>query len=204
MAIIYNCTACFALDSPVNFENIELYSTPSKSLTRPSKRKSTRRLITKQFMSRIIKITDPKVTAMVYQSGKIVLVGSKSQEEADIAAQTVATMLGKSIISPVVISNFAAKIDLSGTKMDLPNLVRFIWSYHGVDGTLDGSTAYYNPESFPGLIYTPPRNEESTARRKYLIFESGKVQTVGCTSVEDVEDAEISLLAMFVTRSICE
>lgn len=49
----------------------------------------------KRFAAVIIRIRDPKTTALVFSSGKMVITGAKSEEKSEIAAKMYAGMIKK-------------------------------------------------------------------------------------------------------------
>ena len=49
----------------------------------------------KRFAAVIIRIRDPKTTALIFSSGKMVITGAKSEEQSQIAAKKYAKMIKK-------------------------------------------------------------------------------------------------------------
>jgi transcription initiation factor TFIID TATA-box-binding protein len=47
----------------------------------------------KRFAAVIIRIRDPKTTALIFNSGKMVITGAKSEEQSNIAAKRYAKMI---------------------------------------------------------------------------------------------------------------
>lgn len=61
----------------------------------------------KRFAAAIIRIREPKTTALIFQSGKMVCTGAKSEEESEKAAKDYAKMIRKSLDNKTVkMTNF--------------------------------------------------------------------------------------------------
>ena len=129
-----------------------------------------------QFPGLVFRLKRPKTATLIFNSGKMVCTGAKSEKEARRAIMTVAEELKKGgiiIISKpeLKIQNIVASVILGG-KVDLEKAV----------GKL-GKTMY-EPEQFPGLIY---RMDEP--RVVILIFASGNLVVTGAKKEQDVYDA---------------
>ena len=129
-----------------------------------------------QFPGLVFRLRRPKTATLIFNSGKMVCTGAKSEREARRAIMIVAEELKKGgiiIISKpeLKIQNIVASVSLGG-QVDLERAVGML-----------GKTMY-EPEQFPGLIY---RMEEP--RVVILIFASGNLVVTGAKKEQDVYDA---------------
>ena len=129
------------------------------------------RICHKGFRSMVLRLTDPKVTALIYPSGKIVLVGGKTRRDVQKAASQVCEKLKLKMIGGVKFTNFAGTFNL-GHRIKLGVYFKELREHH-LPYT---GACYYEQEEFPGIIYTPSPNTKT----KFLLFESGKVVITGC------------------------
>jgi transcription initiation factor TFIID TATA-box-binding protein len=129
-----------------------------------------------QFPGLVFRLKRPKTATLIFNSGKMVCTGARSEKEARRAIMNVVRELknGGIIIlgkPELKIQNIVASASLGG-KIDLEQAV----------GTL-GKTMY-EPEQFPGLIY---RMDEPKV--VILLFASGKLVCTGAKKEQDVYDA---------------
>jgi transcription initiation factor TFIID TATA-box-binding protein len=132
-----------------------------------------------QFPGLVFRLRRPKTATLIFNSGKMVCTGARSERESRRAIMTVVKELKKGGIviirkpdSKVV--NIVASASLGG-KVDLEAV-----------STL-GKTMY-EPEQFPGLIY---RMDEPKV--VMLIFASGNLVCTGAKKEQDVYDAVLKL-----------
>jgi transcription initiation factor TFIID TATA-box-binding protein len=142
-----------------------------------------------QFPGLVFRIKRPKTATLIFNSGKMVCTGAKSEKEARRAVMAVVKELKKGGI--IVISkpdlkvvNIVASVTLGG-KVDLEQAV----------GKL-GKTMY-EPEQFPGLIY---RMDEPKV--VILIFASGNLVCTGAKKEQDVYDAVQKLHASLEEQNL--
>jgi transcription initiation factor TFIID TATA-box-binding protein len=129
-----------------------------------------------QFPGLVFRLKRPKTATLIFNSGKMVCTGAKSEKEAKRAVMKVIRELKKSGIiiigkPELKIQNIVASANLSG----LIDLERAAYSL--------GRTMY-EPEQFPGLIY---RMDEPKV--VILLFASGKLVCTGAKKEEDVYEA---------------
>jgi len=129
-----------------------------------------------QFPGLVFRLKRPKTATLIFNSGKMVCTGAKSEKEARRAVVKVIKELKKSgiiIISKpeLKIQNIVASASLGGT-IDLEK------SAYELGRTM------YEPEQFPGLIY---RMDEPKV--VILLFASGKLVCTGAKREEDVYEA---------------
>jgi transcription initiation factor TFIID TATA-box-binding protein len=129
-----------------------------------------------QFPGLVFRIKRPKTATLIFNSGKMVCTGAKSENDAHRAVMNVVKELKKGGIiiirkPEVKIQNIVASANLGG-RVDLELAV-----------TALGKTMY-EPEQFPGLIYR--MDEPKTV---ILIFASGKLVCTGAKKEQEVYDA---------------
>lgn len=130
----------------------------------------------KKFPGLVFRLRRPKTTTLIFNSGKMICTGARSEKLARSAIRRVVRLLrenGIVLLSEVQIEvvNIVATVDL-GVGVDLEL----------ADFTLDN--VMYEPEQFPGLIY---RMQEPKV--VFLIFASGKLVCTGGRSEASVSEA---------------
>ena len=135
----------------------------------------------KRFSAVIMKIKEPKTTALIFSSGRMVCLGAKNEEESKKASRTFAKII-KSLGYPVVfkefkIQNIVGSVDAK-FKISLIKLYIYLIKNNNYKGK---SFVVYEPEQFPGLIY---RMIEPNI--VLLIFVSGKLVLTGGKVREDI------------------
>jgi transcription initiation factor TFIID TATA-box-binding protein len=142
-----------------------------------------------QFPGLVFRLKRPKTATLIFNSGKMVCTGAKSEKEARRAVMKVVKELKKGgiiIISKpeFKVQNIVASVSLGG-KIDLEQAVSKL-----------GKTMY-EPEQFPGLIY---RMEEPKV--VILLFASGKLVCTGAKKEQDVYDAVGKLHVILEDQSL--
>ncbi len=134
------------------------------------------RYIPEQFPGVIVKIKRPKVTILVFSTGKLVVTGAKSAEMILEAVEVISELLRETshkIVHEVTIT--VQNIVASGTLGKRINLEL---------AALLLEHAMYEPEQFPGLIY---RMQEPKV--VLLLFQSGKLVCTGAKKEEYVNQS---------------
>jgi transcription initiation factor TFIID TATA-box-binding protein len=130
----------------------------------------------KQFPGLVFRLKRPKTATLIFNSGKMVCTGAKSEKEAHRAVKKVIKELKKGgiiIISKpeLKIVNIVASVSLRG-RIDLEK------------AAYDLEKTMYEPEQFPGLIY-----RMAEPKVVILLFASGKLVCTGAKREQDVYDA---------------
>lgn len=130
----------------------------------------------KRFAAVIMRIREPKTTALIFASGKMVVTGAKSEELSRLAARKYARIIQK--------LGFAARF----TDFKIQNIVgscdiRFPIRLEGLAFSHSNFSSY-EPELFPGLIYRMVR-----PKIVLLIFVSGKIVLTGARVREEIYQA---------------
>lgn len=130
----------------------------------------------KRFAAVIMRIRDPKTTALIFASGKMVVTGAKSEADARLAARKYARIVQK-LGSDAKFLDFKIQNVVASTDVKFPIRLEGLAFSHGM-------FCSYEPELFPGLIY---RMVEPKV--VLLVFVSGKVVLTGAKRREDVYSA---------------
>ncbi|KAH9440358.1 hypothetical protein MJO28_016447 [Puccinia striiformis f. sp. tritici] len=130
----------------------------------------------KRFAAVIMRIREPKTTALIFASGKMVVTGAKSEDDSRLAARKYARIVQK--------LGFEAKF----TEFKIQNIVgscdvRFPIRLEGLAYN-HGHFSSYEPELFPGLIYRMVK-----PKVVLLIFVSGKIVLTGAKVREEIYQA---------------
>src|SRR3989338_2009997 len=129
-----------------------------------------------QFPGLVIRIKEPKTSALIFSSGKIVLTGARSMDEVERSIDKIIKSLKKinidiKIKPKVTVQNIVASgeigmdLNLNTLAIKLPN-------------------TEYEPEQFPGLVYKL-RGTKAT----FLLFTNGKIVCTGTKTEAEVYDA---------------
>lgn len=129
-----------------------------------------------QFPGLVLRIKDPKTSALIFSSGKVVCTGARSMDKVHESIQKIIKSLEKIgihiKIKPIIkIQNIVAS---GSVGMDL-NLNSLAMKLDNVE---------YEPEQFPGLVY-----KLNAAKATFLLFSNGKVVCTGTKSEEEVHKA---------------
>ncbi|CAO1307104.1 unnamed protein product [Diamesa serratosioi] len=157
---IQNCVASVALGCELNLQTINFR-------TRNSEYNPQR------FHGVVMRIRDPRCTALIFRSGKLVCTGARNELDAHLAARKFARIiqkLGHNVkFIDFKIQNLVATVDLR-FPIRLENL-----------NQMHGQFSSYEPELFPGLIYRMIK-----PRVVLLIFVTGKLVFTGAKSKPDI------------------
>jgi len=129
-----------------------------------------------QFPGLVFRLKRPKTATLIFNSGKMVCTGAKSEKECKRAVMKVVKELKKGGI--IIISKPELKIQnivASGSLGGMIDLEKAAY-------TLEH--AMYEPEQFPGLIY-----RMAEPKVVILLFASGKLVCTGAKQEQDAYDA---------------
>ncbi|KAJ0235304.1 hypothetical protein HA466_0268920 [Hirschfeldia incana] len=136
----------------------------------------------KRFAAVIMRIREPKTTALIFASGRMVCTGAKTEDSSKLAARKYARIIQKlgfqAKFKDFKIQNIVASCDVK-----FPIRLEGLAYYHR-------AFACYEPELFPGLVYRI-RAEKDTKGAKIvmLIFVSGKIVITGAKKREETYKA---------------
>ena len=129
-----------------------------------------------QFPGLVIRIKEPKTSALIFSSGKVVCTGARSMDKVEESIKKIIKSLEKigikiTIKPEIKIQNIVASGSV-GMDLNLNTLAM----------KLDNTE--YEPEQFPGLVYKLPQ-----AKATFLLFSNGKVVCTGTKSEVEVHKA---------------
>lgn len=129
-----------------------------------------------QFPGLVIRIREPKTSALIFSSGKVVCTGARTLEQVDESIKKIIKSLEKinvkiTIKPEINIQNIVASGSV-GMDLNLNTLAM----------KLDNTE--YEPEQFPGLVY-----KLHDAKSTFLLFSNGKIVCTGTKSEEEVHVA---------------
>ncbi|KAL2239153.1 UNVERIFIED_CONTAM: TATA-binding protein 2 [Sesamum indicum] len=120
----------------------------------------------KRFAAVIMRIREPKTTALIFASGKMVCTGAKSEQQSKLAARKYARIIQK-LGFPAKFKDFKIQNIVGSCDVKFPIRLEGLAYAHGAFSS-------YEPELFPGLIYRMKQ-----PKIVLLIFVSGKIVLTG-------------------------
>jgi len=134
-----------------------------------------------QFPGLVLRIKDPKTSALVFSSGKVVCTGARTLEDVDKSIQQIIKCLKKIDINVTIkpeikVQNIVASGSIG---MDLNLNVLGIKLPH----------TEYEPEQFPGLVH-----KLKGTNATFLLFSNGKIVCTGTKTEQQVHDATDQLI----------
>ena len=130
----------------------------------------------RRFAAVIMRIKEPKTTALIFSSGKIVCTGARTEEESRQASRIYAKIILK-LGFPVRFTEFTVQNIVASCDVKFP--IRL----EGLANTYLKFCSY-EPEMFPGLIF-----HMQDPKIVLLIFVSGKIVLTGAKKREDIYKA---------------
>ncbi|MAG47766.1 TATA-box-binding protein [archaeon] len=129
-----------------------------------------------QFPGLVMRIKDPKTSALIFSSGKVVCTGAKSMAKVKESINKIIKNLAKIKIrikvKPIIkVQNMVASGEIF---MDL-NLNSLAMKLENTE---------YEPEQFPGLVY-----KLNGTRATFLLFSNGKIVCTGTRSETKLREA---------------
>uniref|UniRef100_A0A8C6LY65 TATA box binding protein like 2 n=1 Tax=Nothobranchius furzeri TaxID=105023 RepID=A0A8C6LY65_NOTFU len=130
----------------------------------------------KRFAAVIMRIREPRTTALIFSSGKMVCTGAKSEEQSRLAARKYARVVQK-LGFPARFLDFKVQNMVASCDVCFPIRLEGLVLTHQ-------QFSSYEPELFPGLIYRMVK-----PRIVLLIFVSGKVVLTGAKERAEIYEA---------------
>ncbi len=127
-----------------------------------------------QFPGLVFRLKRPKTATLIFNSGKLICTGARSEKEARRAVMKVIKELKKSGII-IIVSKPELKIQNIVASVNLGGIIDLEKSAYALEKTM------YEPEQFPGLIY-----RMAVPKVVILLFASGKLVCTGAKHEEDV------------------
>jgi transcription initiation factor TFIID TATA-box-binding protein len=129
----------------------------------------------KRFAAVIMRIREPKTTALIFSSGKMVCTGAKSEENARLAARKFARIIQK-LGFPSQFKEFKIQNIVGSCDVKFPIRLELLAVRHA-------NFCSYEPELFPGLIY-----RMLEPKVVLLIFVSGKIVLTGAKEKQHIQE----------------
>ena len=138
-----------------------------------------------RFTGLIMRIKEPKTTALIFSNGNIICTGAKTEEDSKKACRKYAKII-KNLDYPVVFKDFTIQ-NIVGScdvhfKINLRELYNYMVYYN--------CNVFYETELFAGLIYhyldKNKENGEPKVNIVFIIFNSGKMIITGAKKREQI------------------
>jgi len=129
-----------------------------------------------QFPGLVLRIKEPKTSALIFSSGNVVCTGARTMAEVEESIKKIIKILLKINIKIIVqpkikIQNIVASGDIN-MNLNLNSLAMKL------------NNTEYEPEQFPGLVY-----KLREAKATFLLFSNGKIVCTGTKSEQEVYSA---------------
>lgn len=129
-----------------------------------------------QFPGLVMRIRDPKTSALIFSSGKIVCTGAKSMTKVKESIKEIIKNIEKinikiTVVPIIKVQNMVASGAI-GMDLNLNDLAMRL------------ENTEYEPEQFPGLVYKLPET-----RATFLLFSNGKIVCTGTRSETKLREA---------------
>ena len=129
-----------------------------------------------QFPGLVIRIKEPKTSALIFSSGKVVCTGARTIKEVEESLKKIIKSLEKINIKIKI------KPELNIQNIVASGSVGMILNLNTLAMKLENTE--YEPEQFPGLVY-----KLREAKATFLLFSNGKIVCTGTKSEEEVYQA---------------
>lgn len=130
----------------------------------------------KRFAACIVRIKEPKTTALIFNSGKMVVAGAKSEDQSRLAARKYTRILQK-LNFEVKFTDFTVQNMVASCNVQFPIRLEGLAAIHQM-------FSHYEPEVFPGLVY-----RMKVPKIVLLIFVTGKIVLTGAKNVDQIFQA---------------
>ena len=129
-----------------------------------------------QFPGLVMRIREPKTSALIFSSGKIVCTGAKSMTKVKESIKEIIKNIEKinikiTVVPIIKVQNMVASGAI-GMDLNLNDLAMRL------------ENTEYEPEQFPGLVYKLPET-----RATFLLFSNGKIVCTGTRSETKLREA---------------
>ncbi|KAF0748667.1 hypothetical protein AaE_007287 [Aphanomyces astaci] len=152
----------------------------------------------RRFQGAIMRLREPKSTAIIFGTGKVVVVGMKAVPELEIVARKVESIVRVS----TVLWTSASKIGFTAATaqfLSVRNITATAKTPHPIrlEGILTQHSSFctvsvmyvYEPELFPALYY-----RMLEPKLCFIVFVSGKVVVCGAKAMDEVTDGFANLM----------
>mmetsp|Transcript_5157 Transcript_5157/g.15436 ORF Transcript_5157/g.15436 Transcript_5157/m.15436 type:complete len:227 (+) Transcript_5157:618-1298(+) len=140
----------------------------------------------KRFAAVIMRIRDPKTTALIFSSGKIVVTGAKHEDDSKKATRRYTKIINKVGYAEAKLQEFRVQNIVASCDVKFSVRLEALWNEHR-------ESCSYEPELFPGLIF-----RMLSPKIVLLIFVSGKVVLTGAKVREEIYQAFQNIYGVLV------
>lgn len=134
-----------------------------------------------QFPGLVLRIKDPKTSALIFSSGKVVCTGAKTLADVDRSIEQIILNLKKIDVEVTVKPEITVQNIVASGSIGMPLNLNFL-------GIRLPNTEY-EPEQFPGLVH-----KLRGTRATFLLFSNGKIVCTGTRTEQEVHDATDKLI----------
>mmetsp|Transcript_29692 Transcript_29692/g.43470 ORF Transcript_29692/g.43470 Transcript_29692/m.43470 type:complete len:183 (+) Transcript_29692:328-876(+) len=138
----------------------------------------------RRFAAVIMRIRDPKTTALIFSSGKMVITGAKSEEAAKTSCRKYTRIIQRLGYGYAKFLDFKIQNIVASCDIHFPVRLESLAHAHN-------QFCSYEPELFPGLIY-----RMITPKVVLLVFVSGKLVLTGAKKRNDIYQAFNNIYAV--------
>eukprot|EP01053_Blabericola_migrator_P001465 Blabericola_migrator_1__1464@NODE_1387_length_4641_cov_160_569961_g928_i0_p3_GENE_NODE_1387_length_4641_cov_160_569961_g928_i0NODE_1387_length_4641_cov_160_569961_g928_i0_p3_ORF_typecomplete_len238_score45_62TBP/PF00352_21/1_2e22TBP/PF00352_21/4_1e19DUF3378/PF11858_8/1_5DUF3378/PF11858_8/1_2e02DUF5102/PF17104_5/0_072_NODE_1387_length_4641_cov_160_569961_g928_i0239952 len=135
----------------------------------------------------IIRLQKPKLTCMLFSSGKMTICGATSLEDAKLAAKLATRLVQKTGHPEAVCGSFKMETLICAAACGFPVRLENLAKDHN-------RYCNYEPETFCGLVYR--YQVSADVKASILVFVSGKLIITGCRTLETAETVFRDLYAV--------
>ena len=133
----------------------------------------------------IMRLKKPKSAALIFNSGKIIVLGAKNEQDSERSAKIFAHSIKGLGYKPKfknfqivnIVGTCDVKFNIKLTQLNLEINVK-------LNNNSEKKICYYEPDIFPGLIYHMTSHQLTV-----LVFSSGKINFVGAKHNNDIYEA---------------
>jgi transcription initiation factor TFIID TATA-box-binding protein len=129
-----------------------------------------------QFPGLVLRLRDPKTSALIFNSGKVVCTGAKSMEIVEQSIKNIILTLKKVDIDITIKPEFTIQNMVASGSIGMHLNLNIL--------SVKLENTEYEPEQFPGLVYKLPG-----AKATFLLFTNGKIVCTGTSNEESVYEA---------------
>ncbi|KAI8124865.1 TBP-related factor [Lucilia cuprina] len=126
-----------------------------------------------RFHGVVMRMREPRCTALIFRTGKIICTGARNEDEASLGTRKFARIIQK-LGYPVKFTEFRLQNIVATVDLRFPIRLENLNQVHG-------QFSSYEPELFPGLIYRMVK-----PRMVMLIFVNGKIVFTGAKARKDI------------------
>jgi len=144
----------------------------------------------KRFHALVMRSRDPKATALIFKSGKMVCTGTKTENDGKEAITKFLKLIKQAGFYNAGMKNFQIRNIVATTDFKMPiTLDAILYAYR--------NCCMYEPEIFPGLVLRPDNN-----KAVMIIFSSGKIVMTGLKSFDELKRMQNKLTQIMVDLKI--